>query len=369
MQSRRLPVYLLIDCSESMIGTGLTAMQKGLDAILRALRQNPYALETVWMSIITFDSKAELKMPLQPLEDVQAPTLRVRAGTALGSALLMLSEHILQEVARAQPGGRKGDFRPIVILITDGQSTDDWRTPLKDMKQVAKISNFYAIGCGDDVDYAALREISDIVLNLQQTDESGFAKLFVWLSDTVSSASMSSDDDGGREAMLARLPAEILKVEDDDIEESDDTPRQLFIYALCGRDTKPYLMRYSFHPDYGVYIPVKAHRLEPETADMTALSALPTELLAAFKQVDRFLQRCVAAFEPADDAFQFLQRVLERWRGGALHAPGVEEEAGEPVDQVPDDIAQDDTEKFIAEYGGAPKLPGGKAKVKTQENA
>jgi hypothetical protein len=29
-----------------------------------------------------------------------------------------------------------------------------------------------------------------------------------------------------------------------------------------------------------------------------------------------------------------------------------------PPVQVPDPVAREDTERFIAEYGGAPKLPG-----------
>ena len=35
--------------------------------------------------------------------------------------------------------------------------------------------------------------------------------------------------------------------------------------------------------------------------------------------------------------------------------------------QVPDPVARQDTEDFIAEYGGAPKLPG-KAKIRTSES-
>jgi hypothetical protein len=35
--------------------------------------------------------------------------------------------------------------------------------------------------------------------------------------------------------------------------------------------------------------------------------------------------------------------------------------------QVPDSVARVDTEDFIAKYGGAPKLPGGKAKIKAVE--
>jgi hypothetical protein len=34
---------------------------------------------------------------------------------------------------------------------------------------------------------------------------------------------------------------------------------------------------------------------------------------------------------------------------------------------VPDSQAREDTEEFIARYGGAPKLPGGKAQIRAVE--
>ena len=67
---RRLPVYVLLDCSESMIGPGIEGLRIAVDAMLRELRCNPHALETVWLSFITFDSEARQAAPLTPLEDV-----------------------------------------------------------------------------------------------------------------------------------------------------------------------------------------------------------------------------------------------------------------------------------------------------------
>ena len=51
---RRLPIYLLIDSSGSMRGEPIQSVNVGLSAMLSALRQDPYALETVYLSIITF---------------------------------------------------------------------------------------------------------------------------------------------------------------------------------------------------------------------------------------------------------------------------------------------------------------------------
>ena len=50
---RRLPVYLLIDTSGSMHGEAIEAVRNGLQVLVSALRQDPYALETAYLSVIT----------------------------------------------------------------------------------------------------------------------------------------------------------------------------------------------------------------------------------------------------------------------------------------------------------------------------
>lgn len=56
--SRRLPVYLLLDCSGSMFGEPIEAVRQGLKALLSELRGDPMALETAYLSVITFESIA-----------------------------------------------------------------------------------------------------------------------------------------------------------------------------------------------------------------------------------------------------------------------------------------------------------------------
>lgn len=42
---RRLPVYFLIDVSESMVGDPIQRVQDGMADIIKELRQDPYAIE------------------------------------------------------------------------------------------------------------------------------------------------------------------------------------------------------------------------------------------------------------------------------------------------------------------------------------
>ena len=62
--SRRLPVYLLIDTSGSMRGEPIESVKVGIEAMLSTLRTDPYALDTVSISIITFDREVKQVLPL-----------------------------------------------------------------------------------------------------------------------------------------------------------------------------------------------------------------------------------------------------------------------------------------------------------------
>jgi myo-inositol-1-phosphate synthase len=66
------------------------------------------------------------------------------------------------------------------------------------------------------------------------------------------------------------------------------------------------------------------------------------------------------------DAVRCCKLALNNGLGGALTAPSSYLMKSPPV-QVPDAVARIDTEDFIAKYGGAPKLPGGKARIRAVE--
>ena len=61
---RRLPIFFLLDVSESMAGDSLRQLQQGLERLVRSLRTDPHALETVYLSMIAFAGKAKTLTPL-----------------------------------------------------------------------------------------------------------------------------------------------------------------------------------------------------------------------------------------------------------------------------------------------------------------
>jgi uncharacterized protein YegL len=52
---RRLPVFFMLDVSESMVGAPLRQLEESMERIVRTLRTDPHALETIHLSVIAFD--------------------------------------------------------------------------------------------------------------------------------------------------------------------------------------------------------------------------------------------------------------------------------------------------------------------------
>ena len=88
---RRLPVYLLLDTSGSMYGEPIEAVKNGVQTLISTLRSDPYALETAYISIITFNSSAQQVTPLSELDAVQRRNIGASGCTGLGEALKLLS--------------------------------------------------------------------------------------------------------------------------------------------------------------------------------------------------------------------------------------------------------------------------------------
>ena len=121
---RRLPVYFLIDVSESMVGEPIQQVENGMRQIVQELRTDPYALETAFISVIAFAGKAKSLSPLTELYKFYPPTFPIGGGTSLGAALDFLMDDIDRNVVKTTEE-RKGDWKPIIFLFTDGTPTDN----------------------------------------------------------------------------------------------------------------------------------------------------------------------------------------------------------------------------------------------------
>lgn len=201
---RRLPVYLLLDCSGSMFGEPIEAVKNGVQVLVSTLRQDPYALETAYLSIITFDSSAHQVSPLTELSTFQQPNIQASGCTALGEALTLLSQKADQEVTKTTPE-QKGDWKPLVFIMTDGEPTDDLNRGIAEFKK-RKWGMVVACAAGAGANTDTLKKITECVVSLDTADSATIKAFFKWVSASVSTGSMKVEEIGAEATTLNELP-------------------------------------------------------------------------------------------------------------------------------------------------------------------
>ena len=125
--TRRLPVYLLLDCSSSMQGNPIIAVGEGLYMMHNLLMDDPRTVDTAYISVITFASHAT-QYALVGVDQFQPPQLTASGTTAMGDAFRLLADSIEQDLT-PNTGSQHGDYRPLVFLLTDGEPTDELGRP------------------------------------------------------------------------------------------------------------------------------------------------------------------------------------------------------------------------------------------------
>ena len=201
---RRLPVYLLLDTSGSMSGEPIESVKNGVQVLISTLRQDPYALETAFLSVITFDSSARQLVPLTELSMFQMPDIQANGTTALGEALSLLANKANTEVTKTTPEV-KGDWKPLVFIMTDGEPTDNWQQGLADFKR-QKFGLVVACAAGSGANANLLKQITDVVVQLETADSASIKAFFKWVSASVSTGSQKIEASGKDVTGLNELP-------------------------------------------------------------------------------------------------------------------------------------------------------------------
>ena len=163
---RRLPVYLLLDTSGSMAGEPIEAVKNGVQVMISSLRNDPQAVETAFLSIITFDSDAKQLVPLTDLASFQMPDIKASGTTSLGEALKVLTNCIKTEVTKTT-AEVKGDWKPLVFIMTDGIPTDEWQNSLIEFKNV-RVGTVVACAAGSGADASVLKQITELIYFMEK---------------------------------------------------------------------------------------------------------------------------------------------------------------------------------------------------------
>lgn len=240
---RRLPIYFLIDVSESMVGEPQRQVERGMRDIIQELRTDPYALETAWVSVIAFAGKAKTLTPLSEICSFYPPVMPVGGGTSLGAALDHLMASIDREVTPTTRDA-KGDWKPLVFIFTDGTPTDNPDSAISRwQKRYASRANVVAIAIGDNVDTALLGRITKEIVRFNDRGEASYREFFKWVTASIRTSSMSVADFSDENLKLPKVDGiNLEKINPDEPCRVDE--RFVVLLGRCQNTDSNYLIKY-----------------------------------------------------------------------------------------------------------------------------
>lgn len=153
-QRRPYPVVFLVDTSGSMADDGkifvLNESLRGAVALLVSIDDPELEL---WCAVISFDTRAETLAGLAPVEQICLPILMPGGGSMLSEALRELAGLLGGDRLPAVP------HPPAIVLISDGQPTDDYEVVLRGLQAEDwfRLSLRIAVRIGSDCDETHLR--------------------------------------------------------------------------------------------------------------------------------------------------------------------------------------------------------------------
>ena len=171
-----------------MRGEPIEAIKVGLETMVTSLRQDPFALESVHISVITFARTPAQILPLTELENLQIPDIAQpeAAGTHLGEALDFMCRKIDAEVILSTPE-RKGDWMPLLFIMCNGKASDVqlFNEAVGKMKQ-QRFGSIVVCLVGTNPSTENVKQFTDKIVNLDTTDGATFRQFFKWVSASVS---------------------------------------------------------------------------------------------------------------------------------------------------------------------------------------
>ncbi len=190
----RAPLVLVLDCSGSMLEDNkIGLLNDGLKTLEGELKNDPIAARCGRVLVISFggDNNVELMGDWTDAMDFTPPDLKAGGMTPMGAAMRCALDEVEAQKTQMRSAGVSYK-RPIIMLLSDGEPTDEWQQVAADCKsaETSHKVNIMAIGIGDQ----ANRDILGAFSNKGALNLTGlrFKELFIWLSRSIQAVSRAA---------------------------------------------------------------------------------------------------------------------------------------------------------------------------------
>ena len=181
---RRLPIYLLINTSSAISNETLLNFNDCIKLLIETLQEDPYALETAHISIITFDSTITKLCSLSPLSSFKIPSIKLgRNESSLEYIFLQLSPIIDDELVKTT-STKRGDWKPLVFIFSDNDSVINiTREEAESVHH--KCGRIIVCTTKDSVNGENYKNITETILSIESFDKLTIKSQFRWVSGSI----------------------------------------------------------------------------------------------------------------------------------------------------------------------------------------
>jgi uncharacterized protein YegL len=223
---KTMVLFFIIDTSGSMAGHKIGSVNQALDEVIPEIRDisTTNADAQIKIAALQFDSGCRWITSAGPIEAEQFHWNQINAQgvTDFGSACKELNNKLSTKEYMKEASG---SFAPAIILLSDGEPTDNWQSGLDQLKQ----NNWFksaikvALAVGDDANYDVLREFTGTSEAVIPVHNRGELKRTIRFVSVTASKVASTSTQAGNQTKQEQLNQDLQEIkEENDNSSSDD---------------------------------------------------------------------------------------------------------------------------------------------------
>lgn len=189
---------LVLDTSGSMSGDSIRELNRGLQEFYAAVEEDLIAANRLEVSIITFNSEIQVKQEPALIANFNMPTLSVAGTTRMVDGLRTAVNKVEERKAWYKETGQPY-YRPIMVLITDGEPDKDQDVEgvAREVREAVANKKFTFFGLGvSGFNKNTMARICPESAPPQTLSGYKFAEFFKWLSNSIGIITKSKEGEG-----------------------------------------------------------------------------------------------------------------------------------------------------------------------------